>query len=933
MRSSESAAPSASADDQIYPTEPYTTYTLFRKTPRASRMVQDGFLWVEAEDFSDYGRWLLDTQFVQNMGSGYLIAAGVGRPIADASTRVEIPKDGQYRVWVRAKNWIKDAAPGRFTISVNGARSKQVFGAAPTEEWIWESAGEFALKAGPATLALNDLSGYFARCDALLLTTDLKYTPPREMEPLQRERARLAGVSLEPKDEGEFDVVVVGGGAAGACAAIAAARMNAKTALIQDRPVLGGNASDELGVGICGASVSHANARESGIIEEASRLRARYKSGHMSEGFRILAEQEPRLTVFYNRRAIGATMRDAGAIASVKAVDTLEGTASVFRGRYFIDCTGDGWVGYFAGAKFRLGRETREEFGEDLAPPKADTITMSGCIMGNYAISFRSRPAGHPINYVAPPWAAKLPPPEEFGRNIRRVEGGEWWLEHPGEIDDLWDPERARDELIKISFGYWDFIKNRWPDRERARDHALTFVPFMNAKRETRRLVGDYIMKQQDAQAGTMFPDRISYGGWSLDVHNPKGIFSGKEGPYYCDPRVPIYSIPYRCIYSVNVGNLFFAGRNVSVTHIALGSVRVQGTLATLGQAAGTAAALCLKRGIGPRELGQKQIGLLQQTLLKHDQYIPELKNEDPDDLARTATVTASSTAAGEEFGKEKIEHYDLHELAMPRAAMFPRGVHPEIQTVYALLKSSLSEPLSLTLHAREAAAPGDFSSTTDLVTATATVPANKQTWIKFDLKCRTDKPYIWVWLPEAKGVEWFLMRSVPPGWSRGYGGGVKRPWTTVQGQCYMVYTNPANTIEMDYRPANAINGVARVVGSTTNQWVSDPVQPMPQWLELAFARPAKMNTIYLTFDTDMNERFAMAPLPRACVRDYSVSYYDGANWREVASVKDNFQRHRVHRFDAVTAQKLRVTVSATNGDKSARIFEVRVYDEEPTAR
>ena len=463
------SAASLAAEPQEEPAaERWSPYTLFRKPPRAATMVVDGFLWIEAEDFADYGDWRLDTQFVQQMGSAYLIAAGVGRPIADAATEVQVPRAGRYRLWVRAKNWIREHAPGKFAVSVNGVRAAHVFGAADSEAWIWESAGEFDLPAGAVKLALHDLTGYFGRCDALLLTRDLEYTPPSDLAPLQQERSRLSGVSLEPAAEGEFDVVVVGAGAAGCCAAVAAARLGANTALIQNRPVLGGNASDELGVGICGASVSHPNARESGIMEEAGRIKAQFGWQRMSEGFRMVAEGEKSLKIFYNRHVVAATLRDPQHIDAVTAVDTLTGQQSVFRGKLFIDCTGDGWVGYYAGAKYRLGRESRDEFGEDLAPPQADNLTMSGCIMGNYTVSFRAKRVGRPVAYVPPPWAAKLPPPEEFGRRIDHIDWGDWWLEHPGEIDDLWDPERARDELLKISFGYWDFIKNRWPERDQA---------------------------------------------------------------------------------------------------------------------------------------------------------------------------------------------------------------------------------------------------------------------------------------------------------------------------------------------------------------------------------------------------------------------------------------------------------------------------------
>lgn len=916
------AAPAGAAETA----EPWSAYTLFRKPPRPAQMVVDGFLWVEAEDFRDYGDWRLDTQFVAQMGSAYLIAAGVGKPIADTTTEVAIPRAGTYRLWVRTKNWIQAHAPGKFAVSVGAERSAHVFGAAGTEAWGWESGGEFALAAGPVRLALHDLTGYFGRCDALLLTTDRQYTPPDDLEKLAAERTRLAGVTSDEKDEGTFDVVVVGAGAAGCCAAIAAARLGAQTALIQNRPVLGGNASDELGVGICGASVSHPNARESGLIEEAGRVKAHFHFQRMSEAFRAVAEGEPRLQIFYNRHVIGAALRDPAQLAAVTAVDTLSGAKSVFRGRLFIDCTGDGWVGYYAGAKFRLGREAREEFGEDLAPPASDTITMSGCLMGNYTVSYRAQRLSRPVTYVPPPWAAQLPPPDQFGRRIDHIAWGDWWLEHAGEIDDLWDPERARDELLRISFGYWDFIKNRWAEREQAAHYTLAFVPYMNAKRETRRLTGDYIFRQQDALEGRVFDDRISYGGWPLDVHHARGIYSGAEGPFHCNPHVPLYTIPYRILYSVNIDNLLFAGRHVSTTHIGLGTLRVQGTLATLGQAAGTAAGLCLRHGCTPRALGQQHLGQLQQTLLKHDQYIPELKNEDPDDLARTATVSASSTAAEEEFGRAQIVHRDAHPLNMARAVLFPRGVHEQLEAVSVVLYSESDQPTPVTLHVRGAAGPEDLSATTDLATATATVAPGKLAWVKFPVGCRIETPYFWVWLPKTPGLSWRLMQAAPYGSCRAYGGDRQRPWTVVKGQYYTCLTEPPITTRTDYRPENVINGVARIVGTASNLWASDPHEPMPQWLELAFPQPAQVSTVYLTFDTDLNTRYHDEPLPRRCVRDYRLAYFDGTQWHELAVEKDNFQRRRVHRFAAVTAHRLRLTVDATGGDPSARVFEIRAY-------
>ena len=903
----------------------------FRKPIRGVTMIADGFLWLDAEDFADYGGWRIDTQFVHTMGSAYLLAADLGTPVADAVTTIDIPKAGKYRVWVRAKNWHPEHSPGQFTMLIDGRRSEEVFGKAPTDRWMWQSAGEFDLSAKPTQLVLRDLTGYFARCDALILTTDLTYRPPDEMEAVQKERSRLTGVSLEPRDEGHFDVIVVGAGTAGCSAAIASARVGAKTALVQNRPVLGGNASIELGVGVAGAGCRRANSRESGIMEEAGRIRTRFEFHKMSEPFRVLAEREENLTVFVNRHVFAVDMSDDTSIKAVRAIDTLTGRIHVYHARQFIDCTGDGWVGYYAGAKYRMGRESREEFGEDLAPAEADMLTMSGCLMGNLAISYRAEDMGKPVDYTPPPWAAKLPV-DDFGRSPRGFAGGQWWLEHQNEIDDLEDPEFARDELIRISFGYWDWIKNHWSDRAKAKNYALVYVPHGDAKRETRRLIGEYIFKQQDAQEAVVFPDRIAHGGWPLDVHHPRGIYSGAEGPYYCNYHPPIYGFPFRSLYSVNIENLLFAGRHVSVTHIALGTVRVQGTLATFGQAAGTAAAMCVEHDMTPQQLCYRRIGELQQLLLKHDQYIPDLKNEDPADLALTSKVTASSWAQYDFFGPGDVTPDILHPLNMPRAVMFPRGEGYKLKSVRLLLRSARSEPIDVTLRVRQSTVSGDFSSTKDLCTVTATVPPGRESFVSFPIEptaaTKIDSPFVWVWLPKTEGVEWRLMDSKPYQACRGYGGSDKRPWTVVENQAYAFCTDPPLAYATDYRPENVISGVARMVDRTSNLWVSDPAEALPQWIELEFPQPVTLDTVYLTFDTDMNAAFhRLAWVPQS-VRDYTLSCFDGRRWVDLATEKENFQRRRIHRFDTLQTTKLRLTIEATNGAPSARVFEIRAYDE-----
>ncbi len=900
----------------------------FRKPPREITMVKDGFLWIDAEDFTDYGGWWLDTQYVHLMGSAYLIAAGIGKPVDDAVVKFNVPKAGRYSVWVRARNWLPDAVPGRFELVINGAALDRELGTARTDEWTWEKAGVAALDAGSATMALNDLTGYYGRCDAIVLTTDTGYRPPEDVKAVQRERARLTGLSLEPRHAGDFDVVVVGGGPAGGPAAIAAARMGMKTALIQDRPVLGGNGSDELGVGFNGASAHHPRARETGIIEELGRIKARYHHARFSEAFRMLCEQEENLTVFLNTRIVSVDMASPQRIRHAVGIDTLRGNITTYGGRIFIDCTGDGWVGVFAGAEHRFGREAAGEFDESLAPEKPDRITMSGCLM-KQCCGYRAVNTGKPVSYTPPGWAPRFNDPETFCRTPRGISSGNWWMEHPGTFDDMRDGERARDELIRITFGYWDYIKNVWPRRAEARDYALDVVPITVGRREGCRLVGDYIFTQNDAQAGRVFPDRISYGGWGLDVHHPQGIYSGKEGPFDCNPSVPIYTIPYRCLYSKNIANLFMAGRCMSVTHIGLGTVRVQSTLATCGQAAGTAAGMCLARGISPRALGQRHIGELQQQLLKMDQSIPGVRNRDATDLALKATATASSEMTQSHFRRANVRSTDGYELTTSRAMSIPTPPAGRVDSVFVLLESRLAKPKSLTMGLREGKTGADFSAATDAASATAIVHGRGRQWVEFRFKQRVSSPYVWVWLPPAEGIHWTLMSHAPRGSHRAYGlkqgGGVTHANAA---QFMSLYTEPTTGDTSLNKASGVNNGLIRLDDENSNMWASDPGESLPQWIELAWPSPATLNSVYLTFDTDLNARRHDAALVPQCVRDYDVAVRANGEWHVIASAVENFQRRRVHRFNPVETDCLRVIVKATNGDASARIYEIRAYNE-----
>ncbi|MBQ7188839.1 MAG: FAD-dependent oxidoreductase [Kiritimatiellae bacterium] len=899
----------------------------FRAPVREIREFVPGFLWVEAENFSDYGEWRLDTQFVHKMGSAYLLAAGVGEPIADATTRIRIPASGTWRVWVRSKDWLPEFSPGTFTVALNGKRSPKKFGASK-KDWGWENAGDFVLNEGECTLALCDLSGAFARCDAILLTHELAYVPAADFAANEAERQRLSGLPKTIEDGGSFDVIVVGAGCAGMGAAVAAARTGAKTALVQDRPVLGGNASVECGIGTDGASVSHRNARETGLNEEANLLRLRAPEPKtLSHAYRLQAEGEKNLAVFYNQRVMAAEKGEDGAIRAVVATDTLTLRKTRFRAKMFIDCTGDGWVGYFAGAKYRFGREGKDEFQEEIAPEKPDLKTMSGCIMGDACIGYRVVDKKKPAPYQTPAWADILPP--GFIRHIRGFHGGQWWMEHPGTFDDLEDPERARDELIRISFAYWGWIKNGWERKAEAANFALSFVPYNDARRETRRLIGDYILTANDVQSATMFPDRISYGGWPIDTHDPEGIQNPTGNGYYSKhPPAPIYSIPYRVLYSVNVPNLFFAGRCQSVTHMALGTVRVQATLATLGQAAGTAAALALRHGVSPREYGKKYIGELQQQLLKDDQYIPQLKNEDPADLARAATVTASSTLRNPQYGRREArissKPEGIHPLNMPRAVCIPFGQNKRLETLNLYLISHADTPVELAVKLYGTATAKDLNGEKrELATIRATIPAKQSGYVPFPVRQEFDTPFLWVVLPPHKSLEWALLKTPVENGFRAWGG---KQWTVVGNQQYAFFTDPPLNLPVFYKPENVIDGVTRRTAGETHLWVSEIGKPLPQWIELDFGKVVEAREVRLTFDTNLTPTRTPGPMPRELVRAYTVEGWNGTSWKTLAREEDNGLRLRSHLFEPQKISKLRVNVTKTHGDPSARIFEIRVY-------
>ena len=445
-----------------------------------------------------------------------------------------------------------------------------------------------------------------------------------------------------PVQEHQVDFCVVGGGMAGLCAALAAARHGARVGLMQERPVLGGNASGEIRVHICGADRHGAipNMRETGILEEL-RLENLYRNpdANYSIWDTILYEKarfEPNIDLFLNCSCVDAEV-DGDHVVSVTGWQLTTQTYHRIKAALFADCSGDAILAPLTRAEFRMGREGRDEHGESIAPQEADSRTMGMTCL------FLTREWETPRPFDPPAWAYRFDRCEELPYGAGGHRGwrlGYWWVELGGDHDSIRDTEQMRDELLKIVFGVWDHIKNRCPQGG-AENWALEWIGFLPGKRESRRYVGEHVLTQNDVQAGGRFDDVVAYGGWEMDDHHPSGFWSAKLGhpSTIFHPTPSPYGIPYRSLYSRNRDNLMFAGRCASCTHSAMSSARVMGTACSMGQAVGTAAAMAVKLGVSPCGINA-HLKELQQALLRDDCYLPWVVQELPA-LSMAARLTA----------------------------------------------------------------------------------------------------------------------------------------------------------------------------------------------------------------------------------------------------------------------------------------------------
>jgi len=572
-------------------------------------VTRENTVLLEAEQFEEHGGWVVDPQFMDWMGSPFLLAHGLGRPVSDARTQVTFPGTGTWRVFVRTRDWVATwqapGAPGRFQVLVGGAPLTTDFGTRGAA-WHWQEGGEVEIASARTTVALHDLTGFEGRCDAILFTRLADYTPPDAGPELTDLRRRLLGLSEQPEPAGAYDLVVAGGGIAGTCAAISAARLGLQVALVQDRPVLGGNNSSEVRVWLQGARNKEPWPRVGDVVAELEQeRRAHYGPENTAELYEdekklAVARAEPNLRLLLEHRAIAVDVQE-GRIAAIVAQEVRSGRRLRLEARWVADCTGDAVVGFLAGADYDMTPQGR--MGPCNLWHVADTGVAAPFPRCPWALDLSQRPfpgRGH----------GQQPP------NILQLGG--WYWESGFDRDPFTEMEYVRDWNFRAMYGAWDALKN--VDHVLP-SHQLIWSAHIMGKRESRRLMGDVVLTLDDLQSRRAFPDGCVPTGWKVDLHLPDPRYEkGFEGDAFISRAefgaypMPFW-IPYRCLYSRNIPNLFMAGRDISVSHEALGAVRVMRTGGCMGEIVGMAAGLCRQHDVDPRDVYDHHLPALQDLM------------------------------------------------------------------------------------------------------------------------------------------------------------------------------------------------------------------------------------------------------------------------------------------------------------------------------
>ncbi|WP_427896085.1 FAD-dependent oxidoreductase [Kribbella sp. GL6] len=730
------------------------------------------------------------------------------------------------------------------------------------------------------------------------------------------------------------DLVVVGGGLAGTCAAITAARAGARVVLVQDRPVLGGNASSEVRLWALGATAHMFNnnrwSREGGVIDELLVENTfRNPEGNAVLFDAVLLDKvvaEDNITLLLNTAAT-AVSKDGSRITSVTAFCSQNSKRYELSAPLFCDASGDGVLGYLAGAAYRMGAESKEEFGELFAPSES-----YGALLGQ-SIYFYSKDVGVPVRFTPPAYAlddiTKIPRWRSFNTKVQGCRL--WWIEYGGRLDTVHDTEEIKWELWKVVYGVWNHLKNsgEFPEAETL---TLEWVGLIPGKRESRRFEGLTMLTQQDLVEQRRHDDAIASGGWSIDLHPADGVFSEHAGSSHLHPR-GVYQIPYRSLVSRDVGNLLLAGRIISVSHVAFASTRVMATCAQLGQAAGMAAILCARDGLLPAELVEpERMRTLQRELLRTGQHIPGVRLEDPDDLAQRAELSASSSLVLDSLPDDG----PVVPLDHSRAQLLPLPAGPLPQLTVTV---DVAAPTTLTVELRTGNRPDDYTPDVVLGTQRFSLGAGLGQRLKVDVDGAVDQPrYVFLLLRENDDVSVRTttrrvsgLVSVEHKSTQEADESVGRPrvefWTPERrpdGHNFAVAVDPP----VRAWPVDDLrNGHARPT-SHPNAWVADPEDGRPT-VRLRWEDTQRISRVELAFDTDSDhamESVLWNHLEHAmpfCAKHYVVR----SGGRVVAERTDNHQTRNTLTFDPpLETADLSVEIVSSQGDVPAALFEVRCY-------
>ena len=717
--------------------------------------------------------------------------------------------------------------------------------------------------------------------------------------------------------EKSYEVIVAGGGVSGVCAAITSARAGKKTALIQNRPVLGGNSSSEIRVWTRGA-VGGGNcfAEEMGVLGEL-KLFNLHRNPEANPVLwdevlldRALAEEN--LDLYLNTHIYKVDSNENGIVSSLYATTLGSEKTYCFFGRMFIDATGDGTIGAQAGVPYRIGREDKTLYNESLAPEKTDKKVLGSSMF------FLARKTEKSVRFIKPDYAYNVDTIENIlknggGRIVNEEMNGcdYWWIEYGGDYDTIGDNQDIFLELKKLSMGIWNYVKNS--GKFNADNLMLEWIGNLPGKRESRRFIGEYTLTQKDIEEGHKFEDAVAYGGWYLDVHPSGGIYSNED--FCIQIPVHVYDIPLRCLYNKNYGNLLFAGRSISVSHAALASTRLMDTCSLVGIAAGEAAAYCLDKGISLKELGKESyISEIRQRLNKNDAGTPDTVNEDTNDKARKATVTES--------GHFIIKNTEvIGYIPVKKGCFLICPGMEDAKEIGIVIHCGADTSLHYCIYSSNL--PNRFLTGKKVTEGTVEVKKGQEE-LKIPL---TGSGYGKIVFEENNAIEIAITDNPLTGFLTGY-------------QDSPVYQTPCIRNYGDIYSCNAIiNGYNRPSGKA-NLWISNPLQEKP-FLKFSWSNPIDIKQIRITLNPGLDKELCSSMMQignshhaiirrteeaKELIKDFDVFALIDGQEKKIAEIKDNYQRLCILNIPEITTKELKLVFYKAHGAIGAEVFEVRIY-------